>query len=64
MGSVPIFPICETLVTETRKKLVKICFDEEIAFEKGEDIAVYNFFKGKFLARVIKGANQTESLKS
>ncbi len=48
-------PICETLVTEARQKLAKICCDEEIAFEMGEELVVYYFSKGKFLARVIKG---------
>ena len=40
---------------EVRKNLVRICFDEDIAFKIDDYLVIYYFAWGKFLARVIKG---------
>ncbi len=54
--------VSETVGVGKHKKLVKICFDEDIAFKIDDYLVIYHFARGKFLARVIKGASPNAEL--
>jgi hypothetical protein len=53
---------CETVGLGKHKNLVKICFDEDIAFKIDDYLGIYYFAWGKFLARVIKGGSPNAEL--
>jgi len=54
--------ICEMVGLGKHKNLVKICFDEDIAFKIDDYLVIYYFAWGKFLARVIKGGSPNAEL--